>query len=576
MTGVAHKVEIEPPQLGFGLLLLSDDPEDNSPTYKEQKLTVKNQGVTTVSLTVSTTEPFSVMSGSSFTLPASEAQEVTVRFDAPAPGKFEGSVRLAAGQLNVEIPAKASVMNEEDFLQLLAELSQIQELDTVIPTNGIADVGLLGFKDLTVPELQALLELARTQDWGSVIPEQTGNPIVDFIISYILGKTLDLLLQPPSTFSIAEVTVALQTLARSLANGTFDADYKSFTSQSSFGQFVNAMTSILNQMGSRGSAAFGAADASGAVRNIMANVADLYRKSDSAMQDRITTVIINFGPAGTFLLGGLIFADPGGQAGLVNLVVNNLNDILRSVGNDPWYYTNSMLWRQITQAMIILGAMKAYADQPEVQRQVPEILQALVIAGNMARDRGWEIYGFRAKACNVPDCSFQKPDTYKVTKVDVIAATTLSTGKQVNIFAQFFHAVTGYSNADLQTLVHYLVAYGSVSVAKRAGELIHQFGLDTNSANRIARYTPGLVVAVNTADFYKAAGTIAEGQFDCNTCFFAVLIVVDPDKEEVVGIYGMGISDTEAQEIARRMGITLGSKWSVEMIMLWLMGMFMK
>ncbi len=60
MTGVVHKVEIEPAELNFGIVIVGNT--------RERKLTIKNQGVTTVSLTVSVSEPFSIVSEDSFTL----------------------------------------------------------------------------------------------------------------------------------------------------------------------------------------------------------------------------------------------------------------------------------------------------------------------------------------------------------------------------------------------------------------------------------------------------------------------------------------------------------------------------
>jgi hypothetical protein len=582
LVGTAHKIEIEPPQLGFGLLLLSDDPENNSPTYKEQKLTVKNQGVTTVSLTVSTTEPFSVMSGSSLTLAASETQEVTVRFDAPASGRFEESVRLAAGQLNIEIPAKASVMNEEDFLQLLAELSQIQELDTVIPTNGIADVGLLGFKDVTASELKALLELAKNQDGSSYPyePDQTGNPIIDSAIFWFqLALSL---LQSPG-FNIMDVIGALQFLAK-LPPEKFVENYGSLKDQSSFGQFVSIMTSALSRLSpSQLQMAFGGAtDANSAAKNIIERVVNLLRSAGEGTMawSNIMTIINNFGPVGTLLIGGLSFAnlsftDPatGKQVQLVEKVIIDLNAILSNVSGKPWWrYGDRKLWQQIGRAMAILGLVKAYANDLGAQQEFAQTLNALLITANMARDGGWDIYAFRTRI------RYGEFTIYSESiPIDVVAATTLSTGRKVNVFAQFFHAVTGYQGDSLDRLIRYVQYYASnIGLTGRFWELRSAFGLDEDSAWRIAGYEPGIVVAVNTADVNDAIAKITDGRSRCGDCFFGVVIEIDPDKEEVIRIIGIGISEDEAKEIAARMGITVGSKWSLEQLIMYLMGMFMK
>jgi hypothetical protein len=577
LVGVAHKIEIEPPQLGFGLLLLSDDPENNSPTYKEQKLTVKNQGVTTVSLTVSTTEPFSVMSGSSFTLAASETQEVTVRFNAPASGRFEESVRLAAGQLNIQIPAKASVMNEEDFLQLLAELSQIQELDTVIPTNGIADVGLLGFKDVTASELKALLELAKNQDGSSYPyePDQTGNPIIDNLISYLVSLAIDYFakqLLGQTGFNIDNVITVLERLAN-FDPELFVSNYKARMGDNvDFQNFINGIIGIINKFNPNElMALFGTTNVENIVRDIIVKrVVDLYRSADKRTKDNMGTIISWFGQVGVFLLAALDIQDPGNRNGLFGLVTESLRDILTEFATYPWFDKGRQLWQQLARALAILGS-RAFSASPSVEKQFQETLMALKIIADMARDGRWEIYAFRMKL--VSGESF----FYEVIPIDVVAATTLSTGRKVNVFAQFFHAVTGYQGDSLDRLIRYVQYYASnIGLIGRFLELRSVFGLDDDSAWRIARYEPGIVVAVNTADVNDAIAKITDGRSRCGDCFFGVVIEIDPDKEEVIRIIGIGISEDEAKEIAARMGITVGSKWSLEQLIMYLMGMFMK
>lgn len=81
---------------------------------------------------------------------------------------------------------------------------------------------------------------------------------------------------------------------------------------------------------------------------------------------------------------------------------------------------------------------------------------------------------------------------------------------------------------------------------------------------------------MNKADTTEAKNKITAGRDTCGGCFFGVIIEIDPDKEEVTGIFGIGISDKEAEEIARRVGITIGSNWSVEQLILWIMAYFMK
>ncbi|MEM4402546.1 MAG: choice-of-anchor D domain-containing protein, partial [Candidatus Caldarchaeum sp.] len=572
LVGVAHKIEIGPPELGFGLLLLDDSPEDN---YKEQQLVIKNQGVTTLSLALGTSAPFTVVTGNSFGLAPSESYEVTVRFTPPAPGEFQGSVRLAVGQLVIEVPAKASAMNKQDFLQMLAKLSQIQEVDAVIPGR-LVDVALLGFKDLTEGDVQAFWELAKTGAWGYLEPDQTGIWWVDLLIGYLVGLAIDMLRGSEWSINISNVMFAVGQLA-SMSPDAFLTQYQGLLSGANpdFRSFVDAIINMLNRLGPDGlTAAFGTTNTSDIVRDmIIKRVVDLYR--NEALRENITIIITWFGPVGAFFLATMDMLGPN----TYSLTITSLRAILDEFATYPWFSRGSQLWEQLAQALATLG-MRALSNKPSVENQFKETLMALVITADMARDGGWEIYAFRRKITVRVDLLFSWS-----TFVDVVAATTLSTGRRVNVFAQFFHAVTGFNYDKLEKLIWFVIDYAQNKFVGGRVRVLKQFGLDESSAQRIADYKPGIVVAVNDkvdtnnngkTDRNEATDLITTKVNSCNGCFFGVVIVIDPDEEKVKEIIGIGISPKEAEEIANRMGIYIGDQWSVDQLIGWLMGYFMK
>jgi hypothetical protein len=104
LVGTAHKIEVEPAELDFGIVIVGNT--------RERKLTIKNQGVTTVALEVpnttqNTTSPFRVMLESPVVLGPGESKGVSVQFSTAASGQFTGTVRLFISQALLEIPATA-------------------------------------------------------------------------------------------------------------------------------------------------------------------------------------------------------------------------------------------------------------------------------------------------------------------------------------------------------------------------------------------------------------------------------------------------------------------------------------
>jgi hypothetical protein len=123
-VGTAHKIEIDPAVLDFGIVFVG--------STAERKLTVKNQGVTTVTLEVpnttkNTASPFRIMvesmSGSPLVLGSGKSTGVPVQFSATTSGQFTGTARLIINNsFNLEVPLTARAVTFEEFLQLFGTL----------------------------------------------------------------------------------------------------------------------------------------------------------------------------------------------------------------------------------------------------------------------------------------------------------------------------------------------------------------------------------------------------------------------------------------------------------------------
>jgi hypothetical protein len=124
LVGTAHKIEIDPAVLDFGIVFVG--------STAERKLTVKNQGVTTVTLEVpnttkNTASPFRIMvesmSGSPLVLGSGKSTGVPVQFSATTSGQFTGTARLIINNsFNLEVPLTARAVTFEEFLQLFGTL----------------------------------------------------------------------------------------------------------------------------------------------------------------------------------------------------------------------------------------------------------------------------------------------------------------------------------------------------------------------------------------------------------------------------------------------------------------------
>ncbi len=164
LVGVAHKIEIDPAELSFGLVFLGSS--------RTRTLTVKNQGVTTVSLAVSTSSPYAVESASSFTLASGQSQDVMVRFTPTSSGVFSSNVRLSVGSNGVEVPVVGRAMTREEYLQLAvaAYNAAVQQAGygAMYIQDGSRGLALAGFPSLSTDDVTGFLgmfdQLASPED----------------------------------------------------------------------------------------------------------------------------------------------------------------------------------------------------------------------------------------------------------------------------------------------------------------------------------------------------------------------------------------------------------------------------
>jgi hypothetical protein len=220
LTGVAHKIELVPTKLDFGIAFVN--------YIEDQRLTVKNQGVTNISLTVSTTAPFSIASGNSFTLTPGQSSNVVVRISPTTSESISRTVRLTSGSNSFEVPVRARTMTYEEYAEaMLRSFNSFASLDGYYgivyawDNTGSATrhVLLAGFQNLDQSQMEHWL--AMTESWeSSPDPEQQE-------LYPRLQEALDLL------NSIDPVVLGgwLQELADAIVNNRFDEVYNTLLPQ---------------------------------------------------------------------------------------------------------------------------------------------------------------------------------------------------------------------------------------------------------------------------------------------------------------------------------------------------------
>jgi sugar phosphate isomerase/epimerase len=229
LVGTAHKIEIDPAELDFGIVFVG--------STREQKLTVKNQGVTTVPLTVSTSAPFSIVSGSSFTLAPSEIREVAIQISPTASGSFSGNVQLASGSVSFKVPVKTDAMTYEEYLQALLAganaLARYGNYNVSIAEswqNPCLQV-LAGFDNLSTEIIQRYVSSTECEDIAGIDSARIAE----------LKRAFELL----EALGADRITSWLHTLKQALAEERFDEEYERLLPEG-LGQFMEAMRLLSN------------------------------------------------------------------------------------------------------------------------------------------------------------------------------------------------------------------------------------------------------------------------------------------------------------------------------------------
>jgi len=189
---VYSSLSVSPLQIDFGLLLLGG--------FREQSITVTNSRWTTT-VTVSTSPPFWLVSGSSlvtslsFSLGGGQSQEVKVRFRPTASGNYSAQVSFSReGIVEWTVAVKGSAITLEEFFnaQAAAYNTEVQlgRQPSMLVQEGPDEYALLhGFPQLSGEMIGQLLDLAN-QTQG---PASTQTPSETTAYSWDPQKVLEVL-----------------------------------------------------------------------------------------------------------------------------------------------------------------------------------------------------------------------------------------------------------------------------------------------------------------------------------------------------------------------------------------------
>ncbi len=222
MTGVVHKIEISPTVLNFGIVFVGGT--------KEQTLTVKNQGVTTVTLEIpnviqKTSSPFRIMLEQPLTLSPGESREkISVRFSPTTSGVFQESVRLMSGSVILGIPAIAKTMTYEEYLQALLEAHNtiVQDLGAYGMVYGWNrykqfDFIAAGFPNMSGTDFESLWDFAEQMLHSTSTDAQIDPTTADKV-----RRVLELL----NTINPDDLINWMELLSTALEQGRFDEEYE--------------------------------------------------------------------------------------------------------------------------------------------------------------------------------------------------------------------------------------------------------------------------------------------------------------------------------------------------------------
>ncbi|MCS6936040.1 MAG: hypothetical protein NZV61_00570 [Candidatus Bipolaricaulota bacterium] len=548
------------------------------------RLIIYNGGGGTLTGTVTVAAPFTLVSGGSFSLGPGQPQEVVVEFTPAVEGETYSMLTVQSNMPTLptaQVSVKGVAIEVERFYQLLSGLSQGLELNTVVP-GGTVDMGLLGFKNLSVSDLRALMDLAKAQDLESrielnqriPIPPPPGVPpwIWGLIVDFVLDQTMSFFNnQREQGFSISEATSKIQSLANILKtlgethgfNPTFESYLTENQGRNNFRYFVNALSDALQRAAQAGGGialyrAFGATNAQDAARGVILSLAHAINNLSETGRSKLVTILDRFGPAAAFCIAG---AEKRDRLILLPTLVNDLNNIIsRQVGNRS-LHEGRVLWKQFVNVLATIGFGALFAETNEGTRNLfNQTLAAVAVTSEMlTRGGGWnDPNGWKIHAIRTYFQVGAASGNPSMVLVDVVATSRFDFGNQSKptaLFGQFFHAVTGYQGNDITNLVRLVK-----EVARNKMGEIGSLGLDGPNGQEIWNAQQrdgkiGAVIAVNSANLADAQSRInltnSDGDFCGGRCF---AIIIEIRNGIVYAIHAYGISQQEAEEIARRMG----------------------
>jgi hypothetical protein len=233
MTGVAHKIQIEPAELDFGIVFVG--------MSHGEKLTVKNQGVTTVTSDIGVAAPFNIVSGGSVSLAPGESHELILWANPVVSGSLSANVKLANGSNHVNVPTKALAYTFTEYVQqfLNSYNSLVQRSERWGLVGYQADRSLdrilllAGFQDITASQLEEEYQ----QFSQPVYPDvPSSNEPLDPERAKIILQSL----------GWQQIGNWLQQLAQAMQQGDFQNVYQGLISQEpAFSQFLEALRLML-------------------------------------------------------------------------------------------------------------------------------------------------------------------------------------------------------------------------------------------------------------------------------------------------------------------------------------------
>ncbi|MCS6937424.1 MAG: hypothetical protein NZV61_07765, partial [Candidatus Bipolaricaulota bacterium] len=237
LAGVAHKISV-PQELIFGIVIMGNP--------KQRSLTIRNEGTTTINLTLSTSQAdLEILSERTLNLAPDASQVVTLRFTPTATGNFQRKLFLTSGPSTIEISAAGKTYNNiQEYLQELLDAYNNERRRCYQSLNPDCGLGILrstmpdrdfelwlaGFRELTPTQLNNFWGFA-----GDYNPAQNTAELVELagILVEFDNLNPDLLTQ------------WRQRLLDALSRDQFDAEYALLLQDARFAQYHQLLGRLL-------------------------------------------------------------------------------------------------------------------------------------------------------------------------------------------------------------------------------------------------------------------------------------------------------------------------------------------